>query len=326
MIHSKSSALQAYVARNASCSACRPANSRRIIQSTSEKDIKRHYRKLSLKYHPDKLRDADNTTLEAANTHYIELTKAYKALTDEEVRNNFEQYGHPDGKQEFSMGIALPKFIVESQNSAYVLGLYGLLFGVALPWFIGSWWYGSRRVTKDGVLATTAGLFFRELKEEATFAEMLQIIAAADEFSAKAPGGNLIRHSKAVDQLEEKVKEAMQDLTTDKLEGDILKHPHARRAAVLLYAHLLRVPISNLGLLKGKSQLWQEPRYISLTRSMESSRRQECRSRESKFALPLYDEYCTIAQLARRLPYSHLSPATYRSSVPPCFISRTPAA
>lgn len=34
------------------------------------------------------------------------------------------------------MGIALPKWIVESQNNAYVIGVYGLVFGFLLPWFV----------------------------------------------------------------------------------------------------------------------------------------------------------------------------------------------
>ena len=63
----------------------------------AEKDIKRHYRKLSLKLsvlsppvhhsplmcnysHPDKLQLADNQTKEEADAHFVELTKAYKSL------------------------------------------------------------------------------------------------------------------------------------------------------------------------------------------------------------------------------------------------------
>lgn len=31
------------------------------------------------------------------------------------------------------MGIALPKWIVEGKNNIWVLGVYGIIFGVALP-------------------------------------------------------------------------------------------------------------------------------------------------------------------------------------------------
>ena len=54
-------------------------------------------------------------------------------MTDETIRKNWELYGHPDGRQEVSMGIALPKWVVESGNNIWVLGVYGLIFGGALP-------------------------------------------------------------------------------------------------------------------------------------------------------------------------------------------------
>ena len=54
-------------------------------------------------------------------------------LTDEESRENWEKYGNPDGPQAASFGIALPSWIVEKQNSVWVLGLYLLVFIVVLP-------------------------------------------------------------------------------------------------------------------------------------------------------------------------------------------------
>lgn len=54
-------------------------------------------------------------------------------LTDEVSRHNFELFGHPDGKQEFSQGIALPSWVVESSNKWYVMAAYALILGVLLP-------------------------------------------------------------------------------------------------------------------------------------------------------------------------------------------------
>ncbi len=56
-------------------------------------------------------------------------------LTDEDARRNFLEFGHPDGKQTFTMGVALPKGLVEG-NGMYVLGFYALAFGLGLPYFI----------------------------------------------------------------------------------------------------------------------------------------------------------------------------------------------
>jgi Preprotein translocase subunit Sec63 len=56
-----------------------------------------------------------------------------RRLTDETIRKNWELYGHPDGRQEMSMGIALPHWIIEGKNNIWVLGIYGIIFGGALP-------------------------------------------------------------------------------------------------------------------------------------------------------------------------------------------------
>lgn len=83
--------------------------------------------------------EAKNQTMETINEYWVEVSKAFKALTDEEIRNNYIQFGHPDGKQSFSIGIALPKFIVTDGNGKYVLLVYGLLLGVLLPYVVGKW-------------------------------------------------------------------------------------------------------------------------------------------------------------------------------------------
>ena len=56
-------------------------------------------------------------------------------------------------------GIALPAWLVEEKNSFYVLGVYGLLFGIMLPAMVGSWWYRSIQYTGDSVLIKTTKMF-----------------------------------------------------------------------------------------------------------------------------------------------------------------------
>lgn len=132
--------------------------------------------------------ESKNQTIETANEYYVELTKAYKALTDEEVRNNYIQYGHPDGKQSYSIGIALPKFIVTEGNGKYVLLVYGLLLGVLLPYVVGKWWYGTQRVTKEKVLVATAGNLFREYKEDLTEGDVVSALSSGEEYKAALKG------------------------------------------------------------------------------------------------------------------------------------------
>jgi hypothetical protein len=56
-------------------------------------------------------------------------------LTDDDTRKNYEEFGHPDGKQSFTMGVALPKGLVEG-NGMLLLAFYALAFGLGLPYFI----------------------------------------------------------------------------------------------------------------------------------------------------------------------------------------------
>lgn len=86
--------------------------------------------------HPDTVKLAEGQTADDANEYFIKLTKAYKALTDEEVRRNVLEHGHPDGKQTVSVGLALPAWIIDSHNNIWVLGFYGVLFGGFLPYFV----------------------------------------------------------------------------------------------------------------------------------------------------------------------------------------------
>lgn len=92
---------------------------------SSQSEVKRAYHQLSRILHPDKPTGDEKA--------FMKLTKAYQALTDDEARKNWERYGNPDGPGAMSFGIALPAWIVEKENSIWVLGLYALIFMIALP-------------------------------------------------------------------------------------------------------------------------------------------------------------------------------------------------
>ncbi|KAI0389796.1 Sec63 Brl domain-containing protein [Xylariaceae sp. FL0594] len=161
-----------------------------ISESATEKQIKSHYKRMGLKFHPDKIRPdpAKNETVESLNDKWVELTKAYQALTDEEVRNNWIQFGHPDGKQGFSIGIALPKFIVSDGNGKYVVLVYGALLGVLLPYLVGSWWYGTQRVTKEGVQVESANSLFREYIDVSEEGDLVTALSTGKEFKSILKG------------------------------------------------------------------------------------------------------------------------------------------
>ncbi|CEP25065.1 unnamed protein product [Cyberlindnera jadinii] len=133
---------------------------------TPEKVIKSTYRKLSVKYHPDKIKGASEEEMKELEERFVLITKAYKALTDEETKENYEKYGHPDGAQPVSHGIALPKFLVEGKSSPLLLALYIALIGGALPYVVGTWWSQVKKVTKRGIYSDTAEEFITRLMNQ----------------------------------------------------------------------------------------------------------------------------------------------------------------
>ncbi|KIK01087.1 hypothetical protein K443DRAFT_99264 [Laccaria amethystina LaAM-08-1] len=227
-----------------------------ISSELSIKEIKSHFKKLSRMYHPDKVKASANQTLEDIQNKFVELTKAYKSLTDDTIRENWLKYNHPDGPQPTSYGIALPKWFVEGKNNIWVLGAYGIVFGGALPALVGRWWFGNRQKTKDGINAQSAAAFFKSLKEESTIEEVVGTLGKAYqwEFAAtKEKGGS------ELDTLEKAVAKSggtrwaeVQKLAQD-FDGKL--HETRRKALVLLYAHLLRLKITDSGLKKDQTQL-----------------------------------------------------------------------
>ncbi|MBE0353333.1 molecular chaperone DnaJ [Pseudoalteromonas lipolytica LMEB 39] len=60
-----------------------------VSKDASERDIKKAYKRLAMKYHPD--RTAGDKELE---TKFKEVKEAYEVLTDDQKRQMYDQYGH----------------------------------------------------------------------------------------------------------------------------------------------------------------------------------------------------------------------------------------
>ncbi|XP_072401272.1 translocation protein SEC63 homolog [Diabrotica undecimpunctata] len=217
-----------------------------IPLGTSQGEIKKAYRKLSLILHPDK--DTGN------EKEFMKLTKAYQALTDDEARRNWEKYGNPDGPGAMSFGIALPSWIVEKENSVWVLGLYALVFMVALPIIVGTWWYRSIKYTGDQVLLDTTQLYYYFFNKTPNMAlkRVIMILAASLEFDKKHNSEIMERQSdnEEVPQLIKKLPNL-----SEKNKERPLCYLYSIKARAIIHAHLSRIPLNSF-------TLEQDRRYI----------------------------------------------------------------
>ncbi|XP_076444580.1 translocation protein SEC63 homolog isoform X2 [Babylonia areolata] len=206
-----------------------------IDRGASTAEIRRAYRKLSLIYHPDKETGDEK--------RFMRIAKAYAALTDEESRKNWEVYGNPDGPEATRFGIALPKWIVERENSMWVLAVYGLVFMIILPIVVGVWWYRSIKFSSDQVLLDTTRLYYYFINKTPNMIlkRAVMILAASCEFDRMhnaevqdRPSDNeeLPQLIKILGNIQEKNRERP------------LCFPYSVKTRVLLHSHFQRLPLT----------------------------------------------------------------------------------
>ncbi|KAK1366555.1 Translocation protein SEC63 like [Heracleum sosnowskyi] len=150
-----------------------------LESGASDSEIKKAYRKLSILYHPDKNPDPD------ANKYFVEsISKAYQALTDPISRENYEKYGHPDGRQGFQMGIALPQFLLNFDGaSGGILLLWIVGVCILLPLVIAVVYLSrSSKYTGNYVMHQTLSAYYYFMKPSLAPSKVMDVFIKAAEY------------------------------------------------------------------------------------------------------------------------------------------------
>ncbi|MBR3248626.1 DnaJ domain-containing protein [Candidatus Saccharibacteria bacterium] len=157
-----------------------------VSKSASDDEIKKAYRKLAVKYHPDK-----NPGDKEAEAKFKEINEAHDVLADKQKRARYDQFGHAGvggaGGNPFSGGGAggpFGGFDFGGQTFNFDFGgggafddILGSIFGFGGP--------GSRRPRRGADYQTSVTLDF----EEAIFGTTKKVSVNGTELKVKIPAG-----------------------------------------------------------------------------------------------------------------------------------------
>jgi len=90
-----------------------------VGKDATKEEIKKAYKKLALKYHPDVSKDKDS------EERFKEISEAYAVLSDENKRQQYDQFGHEGFDQRFSQEDIFRGFDFESILREFGIGGFG---------------------------------------------------------------------------------------------------------------------------------------------------------------------------------------------------------
>ena len=91
-----------------------------VSKDASEDDIKKAFRRLSRKYHPDMQQGKSDAEKKDAEEKFKELASAYEVLGDKDKRQQYDQFGFDDG---MSGGMDMDEFM--SRHADVFSGMFG---------------------------------------------------------------------------------------------------------------------------------------------------------------------------------------------------------
>ena len=149
-----------------------------ISEGAPISEIKKSYKRLSLKYHPDK-----NINDKNAKEKFININKAYRALTNEKAKENYRKYGNPDGPGLLQYGYALPFFLLQGKTGSYVIIIFSLLMVVIFPILFIKWFKNSKKYNSDGLLMENLPLYYEVLNKDIDITGLSFVVGISKEFN-----------------------------------------------------------------------------------------------------------------------------------------------
>lgn len=173
-----------------------------VSTSATPPEIKKAYRKLSLIFHPDK-----NPDDPAAASKFIQITKAYTALTDEVAKKNYEKFGNPDGPQTTKVGIGLPAFLLEKENHLMILCTFFFALLVVIPMVFICYYQRTKVYAANGLMDETLrflGYYMQDATRAKNGPELVaasaesrnMIVRPSDNVAMKPIMENAVEHKK----------------------------------------------------------------------------------------------------------------------------------
>lgn len=154
------------------------------------------------------------------------------------------------------MGIALPKFLIADGYGKYTLIFYLGLLGIFLPYVAGKWWYGTQKMTKDGILVNSAGNLVRAFEEEMIEGDVITALSTGEEYEtiigAERAEVGLSKIEKAITAKGKYWTYAAALKSKDKQKLDEISDSARRKVLSLLWAYLGRIDLGSEELNKGK--------------------------------------------------------------------------
>lgn len=164
-----------------------------VSRSATDDEIKKAYRKLAMKYHPDK-----NQGDTVAEEKFKEISEAYEVLSDAQKRQRYDQFGHDGMKQAFGPGGF--DFSRDFTHASDLQDVLGSLFGGGggmFDEFFGGGGGGGRRRSRSGPQRGNDLRFNLEIDlEEACFGSEREVSLPISEECGDCKGSGMAKGAK----------------------------------------------------------------------------------------------------------------------------------